>query len=121
MKNQKLIVYSAELCSDCQALKAWMDARKLDYEIRDIRKDRVHAETLKAAIGKEAVPHLLWEGEWVRGYQVGKSFDADWAEALFESRAWIQERSKANWLQPHMPSRGLCTSDVVAPGTRWES
>ena len=80
-----LIVYSAEWCSDCQALKAWMDGKNLSYEIRDIQRDLSHRAALREGIGKEAVPHLLVDGKWIRGYQIGKEFDPDWAEELFQS------------------------------------
>jgi len=83
--HSPLIVYSAEWCSDCQALKAWMDERGVVYEIRDIHRDASHRAALREGIGKEAVPHLLVDGKWIRGYQVGMVFDPGWAEELFRS------------------------------------
>ncbi len=85
MPHSPLIVYSAEWCSDCQALKAWMDERGVVHEIRDIQRDASHRAALREGIGKEAVPHLLVDGKWIRGYQIGKPFDPDWAEGLFRS------------------------------------
>lgn len=82
---QPLIVYSASWCSDCQALRTWMDDHHVNYEIRDIQSDRVHRDTLRNGIGKEAVPHLLVKGQWIRGYQVGKDFDPAWCRDLFTS------------------------------------
>lgn len=89
MSHKKMIVYSAQICSDCQALKSWMDSKGIPYETRDIRQSPQHASDLKNAIGKEAVPHILVDGEWIRAYQVGKSFESDWAQELFESKGWV--------------------------------
>ena len=83
MSRVPLIVYSAEWCSDCQALKSWMDSKGVAYEIRDIQTDAAHRAALRDGIGKEAVPHLLVDGKWIRSYQVGEAFDPAWTEELF--------------------------------------
>jgi len=81
--SSNLIVYSARLCSDCQALKQWMDSKNIKYITRDIRESKQYSHELITATGKEGVPFLLVNGEWVRGYQVGKMFDPEWCENLF--------------------------------------
>jgi glutaredoxin len=87
MSEQKpennLVIYSAQWCSDCQALKKWMDLNQITYEIRDIMLVSENREALKSQIGKEAVPYILYRGEWIRGYQVGAAFDEKWAHKLF--------------------------------------
>jgi glutaredoxin len=78
-----LIVYTGRLCSDCLALKAWLADKDISFEEREIREKPEHSRELVEAIGKEAVPYLLYRGEWIRGYQVGKEFDPAWCEELF--------------------------------------
>ncbi|HNZ48210.1 MAG TPA: glutaredoxin family protein, partial [Candidatus Hydrogenedentes bacterium] len=80
---QKIIVYSADFCSDCQHLRAWMDKEGIAYEVRDIRKDPEHARTLEEKTGKQGVPFLIIDGEWKRGYEPGKAFSEAFARSLF--------------------------------------
>lgn len=76
-------LYSAELCGDCQHLKAFMDANGIEYELRDIKKEPAYGEELEAKTGKLGVPYLLMNGEWVRGYDPGKPFSETFARGLF--------------------------------------
>lgn len=80
---KEVILYSAPLCGDCQRLKAFMDANGITYEIRDIKDDPEHARALEAHTGKEGVPYLVIDGEWVRGYEPGKPFSEAFARGLF--------------------------------------
>lgn len=79
----EIIVYAAELCGDCQQLKAFMDAQGIAYELRDIRKQPHYAAELEAKTGKQGVPYLVIDGEWVRGYQPGQPFSEAFARGLF--------------------------------------
>lgn len=79
----KVIVYSAELCGDCQNLKAFMDAHGIEYEVRDIKKNPEHGKALEEKTGKLGVPYLIIDGKWVRGYEPGKPFSEDFARGLF--------------------------------------
>lgn len=81
--DDRIILYSAELCIDCQMLKAFMDRHGIEYELRDIKKDPKHARELEQTTGKLGVPYLVIDGEWVRGYDVGKPFSEDFARRLF--------------------------------------
>ena len=81
---QEIILYSAKLCSDCQHLKNYMDSEGIAYELRDIREEPRHAEELQEKTGKLGVPYLKIDGRWVRGYDVGKPFTAEFARGLFE-------------------------------------
>ena len=83
MRDSKVIVYSARLCGDCQLLKAFMDARHIAYEERDIKGNPAFGEELKAKTGKLGVPYLIIGGAWVRGYQAGQPFSEDFARRLF--------------------------------------
>ena len=80
---QSIIMYSAQLCGDCQLLKAFMDAQGIAYETRDIREEPAYGEELEAKTGKLGVPYLVIDGEWVRGYQPGQPFSEDFAKGLF--------------------------------------
>ena len=83
MPPKNIIVYSGKLCGDCQHLKAFMDANNLSYEERDIRETPAYGEELEAKTGKLGVPYLVLDGEWVRGYDVGKPFSEGFARNLF--------------------------------------
>ena len=81
-----LIVYSAELCGDCQLLKAFLDKRGIAYENRDIRKQPEHGEELETKTGKLGVPYVVIGGEWKRGYEPGEPFSEEFAEELLGLR-----------------------------------
>lgn len=83
--DREIVLYSAQLCSDCQKLKEFMDAREIDYELRDIRKNPAFAEEVQQATGKLGVPYLVIDGEWIRGYEIGRPFSEEFAESLFEN------------------------------------
>ena len=80
---KSIILYSAELCGDCQLLKAFMNREGIEYEERDIRKHPEYAADLEAKTGKQGVPYLIIDGEWKRGYQPGQPFSEDFARQLF--------------------------------------
>jgi glutaredoxin len=77
--GQEIILYSATMCGDCQNLKAFMDANGVEYELRDIREQPEHAEELEARTGKQGVPYLVIDGEWIRGYEPGQPFSEAFA------------------------------------------
>ncbi|MCC6699304.1 MAG: glutaredoxin family protein [Candidatus Hydrogenedentes bacterium] len=79
---KNIIMYSAKLCGDCQLLKAFMDANGVTYESRDIRENPEYGQELEAKTGKLGVPYLIIDGEWKRGYEVGKPFSEDFAREL---------------------------------------
>ena len=81
--SRTIVLYSAQLCGDCQKLKQFMDARGISYELRDIRKNPAFAEEVESATGKLGVPYLVIDGEWVRGYQLGHPLCEEFAESLF--------------------------------------
>jgi glutaredoxin len=77
-----IIVYSAKLCGDCQALKAFMDSNGIAYTVRDIKEDPDHGRELEAKTGKLGVPYVVVDGEWKRGYAPGLAFSEDFAREL---------------------------------------
>ena len=80
---KEIVLYSAKLCGDCQRLKAFMDAQGLKYEERDIKEHPEYARELELRSGKQGVPYLILDGEWVRGYQPGQPFSEAFARNLF--------------------------------------
>lgn len=81
---KEIILYSAELCGDCQNLKAFMDKHGIEYTVRDIKKNPECAEELEAKTGKLGVPYLVIDGEWIRGYVPKQPFSEDFAKGLFQ-------------------------------------
>ncbi len=79
---KEIIVYSAQLCGDCQLLKAFLDKHGIVYENRDIREIPGHGEELEARTGKLGVPYLVVDGEWKRGYEPQQPFSDAFAAAL---------------------------------------
>lgn len=80
--SNSIIMYSARLCGDCQALKAFMDAHSIPYILRDIRENPDYALELESQTGKLGVPYLVIDGHWIRGYEPGKPFSEDFARKL---------------------------------------
>ena len=80
MKN--IILYSGELCGDCQKLKAFMKEHGVEYENRDIKENPDYGREVEEQTGKLGVPYLVVDGEWVRGYEVGKPFSEEYARGI---------------------------------------
>jgi glutaredoxin len=60
-----------------------MDANGVECELRDIGERSEYARELERKTGKLGVPYLVIDGEWVRGYEVGKPFSETFARGLF--------------------------------------
>ena len=80
--NSELIVYSAELCGDCQKLKSFLAENGISYENRDIRKNPAFGQELETTTGKLGVPYLIINGEWQIGYEKGVGFTDAWARKV---------------------------------------
>ena len=81
--SKEIVLYSAQMCSDCQKLKAFLDDNKLEYEYRDIKEDPQYAKDVEENTGKLGVPYLVIDGKWVRGYDLEKPFSEEFARGLF--------------------------------------
>lgn len=66
--QSQIVVYSAEMCGDCQELKTWMEYAGIAFENRDIRKNPEYGKELASKTGKEGVPYVIINGEWKKGY-----------------------------------------------------
>jgi glutaredoxin len=81
--SREIVLYSAKMCGDCQLLKAYMDEKGIDYTLRDIRENLEFGEELEQKTGKLGVPYVVIDGQWIRGYDVGKPFSEEFANNLF--------------------------------------
>ena len=79
---KEIIMYSAQLCGDCQNLKAFFAEHDIQYVNRDIRENPAYGEELEAKTGKLGVPYLIVDGEWIRGYEPNQPFSEDFARQL---------------------------------------
>ena len=84
--KREVILYCADLCSDCQKIKDYMEAHGVEYELRDIQKNTAHADKVREKPGKLGVPYLIIDGEWVRGYELDKPFSEEFARSLFDDQ-----------------------------------
>ena len=82
MEN-KIIVYSAEWCSDCQQLKAFMEKHKISCEVRDIQKNPSWRQDLIDHADEVAVPYVVLNGKWIIGYPEGEGYSEEYAKNLF--------------------------------------
>lgn len=82
--NKHIVLYSAVMCSDCTKLKKFMEDRNLEFELRDIKENPDYAEEVRVNTGNLAIPYLVIDGEWVRGYELDKPFSEEFAESLFD-------------------------------------
>lgn len=79
---KSIIMYSAQLCGDCQKLKAFMSEHGVAYENRDIKENPDYGREVEEQTGKLGVPYLVIDGEWVRGYESGKPFSEEYARGI---------------------------------------
>lgn len=80
--EREIILYTAHMCTDCQKLKALMDAEGVVYAARDIQHAPEHRAELEARTGKLGVPYLVIDGEWVCGYIPGAGYDEAYARRV---------------------------------------
>lgn len=81
---KEIILYSAQMCGDCQKLKDFMESKGIRFEIRDVRAHPEYAKEVEENTGKMGVPYLVIDGEWVCGYDLESPFSEDFASSLFE-------------------------------------
>ena len=66
-----------------QLAKTASDFDTLEELRADIRKHLEYGEELRENTGKLGVPYLVIDGEWIRGYDIGKAFTDEFAKSLF--------------------------------------
>jgi glutaredoxin len=63
-----VVVYTTSWCGWCRRTLAWLDARGVAYENRDIERDPRWAAELQRRTGSQAIPVVDVDGELVRGF-----------------------------------------------------
>ena len=71
----RLVVYTSASCSYCRTAKAWLDARGIAYEERNVEDGAAYAEMRR--FGSSAVPTFAMNGKVVQ-----KGFDPTWQAVL---------------------------------------
>ena len=78
----RVLLYTAPRCGDCDRLKSFMDRNKIPYELRDIKANPEFAAELSSKTGKQGVPYLVIDGKWVRGYEPGQPYSDEFAARI---------------------------------------
>ena len=67
--RHEVVVYTTSWCGWCKRTRAWLDARGVDYENKDVeRDDGAAAEMRDLAGGDSGVPVVVIDGEVIRGF-----------------------------------------------------
>ncbi len=70
--NAEVVIYTTTWCGWCRKTLAWLDARGVDYDNRDIESDPRAREELIAKTGSTSIPVVEVDGRIIRGYSPGK-------------------------------------------------
>lgn len=70
--NSKPIIYSAEWCAFCHAVKQYMDKLGVEYEVRDIERDHSFASESVEKSGQMGIPVIDIDGEIIVGFDKPK-------------------------------------------------
>jgi glutaredoxin len=81
--QKTVIVYSAQWCCDCQELHSFLKRHKIPCEVRDIQKNPAFRKDLMENAGEIAVPFVVLDGKWIRGYPDGEGYSEAYAKNLF--------------------------------------
>lgn len=79
---REIILYTAKMCGDCQNLKGFLERENIHFESRDILEEPEYARQVEENTGKLGVPYLVIDGQWIRGYDVGRPFTEEFARIL---------------------------------------
>ena len=79
---RKIVLYSAQMCGDCQKLKDFLQTKGIEFELRDVRENPAYAKEVEEKTGKLGVPYLVVDGEWKRGYELNAPFSEEFARGL---------------------------------------
>ncbi len=66
--NRDVVVYTTSWCGWCRKTVAWLDAKGVDYENRDIESDDAWRDELIEKTGSTSIPVVEIDGEIVRGF-----------------------------------------------------
>ncbi len=54
--KRDVVLYCADMCSDCQKIKDYMESKGIDYELRDIQKNPAYADEVAEKPGSWECP-----------------------------------------------------------------
>ena len=63
----KIIVYTTDWCSSCNAVKRFLESKSLDYEEVNIETNRIPRNKLMELTGRMAVPTVVIDGKVIGG------------------------------------------------------
>jgi glutaredoxin 3 len=63
----KIIVYTTDWCSSCNAVKRFLESKSLDYEEVNIETNRIPRDKLMELTGRLAVPTVVIDGKVIGG------------------------------------------------------
>lgn len=68
VESGSVVVYTTSWCGWCRKTLAWLDARGVAYENRDIEDDPAWAAELRRKTGSQSIPVVDVDGRIVRGF-----------------------------------------------------
>jgi glutaredoxin-like YruB-family protein len=67
-----VVVYTTSWCGYCRKTLAWLDAKGVQYENRDVESDAAYRDELIRKTGKTSIPVVEIDGTLIRGYNPKK-------------------------------------------------
>lgn len=66
--GHEVVVYTTSWCGWCKKTLAWLDAKGIDYENRDVETSAAWAEEMHDLTGSGGVPVIVIDGEVIKGF-----------------------------------------------------
>ena len=67
-RNHEVVVYTTSWCGWCKKTRAWLDAKGIDYENRDIEANAEWAQEIHDLTGSGGVPVIVIDGKVIKGF-----------------------------------------------------
>ncbi|MCP4021207.1 MAG: glutaredoxin family protein [Desulfobacteraceae bacterium] len=65
---REIELYVTSWCKYCKKAKAFLDARRIDYQVYDVEKDTAAAARMKKMTSSKGVPFAVINGEMINGW-----------------------------------------------------
>lgn len=72
MENKKVVVYTTPVCPYCQSIKNYFKENEIEFEEKDISKDKEARDEMVEKSGSKGVPVVDIEGEIITGFDKQK-------------------------------------------------
>ena len=66
--GHEVVVYTTSWCGWCKKTLAWLDAKGIDYENRDVETSEAWAEEMHDLTGSGGIPVIVIDGEVIKGF-----------------------------------------------------